>query len=81
MREPDYKRESPPRFSARARIRSKAQLTLPEEIRRANRNVLTRLNRAHHGICSMGCARMSDWMWWRHGCDHPRLSTRTLLNH
>ena len=29
------KRESQPRFSARAKVRPKAQLTLPEEIRRA----------------------------------------------
>ena len=35
MRGPDDKHEPPPRFSARARVRPKAQLTLPEEIRRA----------------------------------------------
>jgi antitoxin PrlF len=35
VRGPDDKHEPPPRFSARARVRSKAQLTLPEEIRRA----------------------------------------------
>jgi antitoxin PrlF len=29
------KHESPPRFRARAKVRPKAQLTLPEEIRRA----------------------------------------------
>jgi antitoxin PrlF len=32
---PGDKYESRPRFSARARVRPKAQLTLPEEIRRA----------------------------------------------
>ena len=31
----DDKHEPPPRFSARAKVRPKAQLTLPEEIRRA----------------------------------------------
>ena len=35
MSEPDAKHEPPPLLSARARIRPKAQLTLPEEIRRA----------------------------------------------
>ena len=35
MRGPDDKHEPPARFSARARVRPKAQLTLPEEIRRA----------------------------------------------
>ena len=34
-RRPDGKHELAPRFSARAKVRSKAQLTLPEEIRRA----------------------------------------------
>ena len=35
MSRPGAKHESQPRFSARARMRPKAQLTLPEEIRRA----------------------------------------------
>ena len=35
MSGPDDKHEPPPRFSTRARVRPKAQLTLPEEIRRA----------------------------------------------
>lgn len=35
MSAPAAKIESPPRVSARAKVRSKAQLTLPEEIRRA----------------------------------------------
>jgi antitoxin PrlF len=35
MSGPGGKHESQPRFSARARVRPKAQLTLPEEIRRA----------------------------------------------
>ena len=35
MRGPDDRNEPPRRFSARARVRSKAQLTLPEEVRRA----------------------------------------------
>jgi antitoxin PrlF len=35
MSGPGAKHESLPRFSARARVRPKAQLTLPEEIRRA----------------------------------------------
>lgn len=34
MSGPDDKHEPPPRVSARARVRPKAQLTLPEEIRR-----------------------------------------------
>lgn len=35
MSGPGAKHEPQPRFSARARVRPKAQLTLPEEIRRA----------------------------------------------
>ena len=35
MRRPDDKHEPPPTFSARAKVRPKAQLTLPEAIRRA----------------------------------------------
>ena len=35
MSGPGAKHEPPPRFSARARVRPKAQLTLPDEIRRA----------------------------------------------
>ena len=35
MSGPGAMRESQPRFRARARVRAKAQLTLPEEIRRA----------------------------------------------
>ena len=35
MSGPGAKHESQPRFRARARVRPKAQLTLPEEIRRA----------------------------------------------
>ncbi len=35
MSGPGAKHEPPPQFSARARVRPKAQLTLPEEIRRA----------------------------------------------
>lgn len=35
MNEPSAKKELRPRTSARARLRPKAQLTLPEEIRRA----------------------------------------------
>ncbi len=37
MTGPGAKHESSPRFSARAKVRPKAQLTLPEEIRRAMR--------------------------------------------
>ena len=37
MSGPGAKHEPPPRIRARARIRAKAQLTLPEEIRRAMR--------------------------------------------
>ena len=37
MSGPGAKHELPPRFRARARVRPKAQLTLPEEIRRAMR--------------------------------------------
>ena len=35
MSGPGAKKHKPPRFSARAKVRPKAQLTLPEEIRRA----------------------------------------------
>jgi antitoxin PrlF len=35
VNEPGARHEPPPRTSARARLRPKAQLTLPEEIRRA----------------------------------------------